>query len=309
MQVLFFFIDGFGLGDNDPQSNPYLLADTPWLDSLLGGKFLLRDTCPFHSPIAEVVPTDACLGVPGIPQSATGQTALFSGVNAPAYCGRHINAFPPKVLRDLLDSYSVFKVFTERGLRATFINAYRDRFFVEMPRNRYKPSASTVAVMSGGLMFRTIDDLLAGEAVYHDICGAGLVAAGYAVPWQEPEQAGASAARVAAQNDFSMFEYFLTDHIGHRQDEQVAVECLQNLDRYLGAAVAGVDLNETLVVISSDHGNIEDLRSNVHTLNPVPTILLGCGRAEVAKKIRNLTDIMPAIYDLLGFQVALPGRE
>ena len=71
------------------------------------------------------------------------------------------------------------------------------------------------------------------------------------------------AARVAAQNDFSMFEYFLTDHIGHRQDEQVAVECLQNLDRYLAAA--GVDLNETLVVISSDHGNIEDLRSNVHT--------------------------------------------
>jgi hypothetical protein len=38
---------------------------------------------------------DASLCVPGLPQSATGQAALLTGLNAPELMGRHIEGFPP----------------------------------------------------------------------------------------------------------------------------------------------------------------------------------------------------------------------
>ena len=41
-----------------------------------------------------IVPTDATLDVPGYPQSATGQTAIFTGVNAAEIKQGHINVLP-----------------------------------------------------------------------------------------------------------------------------------------------------------------------------------------------------------------------
>src|SRR5881394_3181591 len=61
----------------------------------------------------------------------------------------------------------------------------------------------------------------------------------------------------------------------------------------------GMDLANTHVILTSDHGNIEDLSVRNHTLNPVPTIVWGRHRTRIAPRIRSLTDITPAIVDVL----------
>ena len=74
---------------------------------------------------------------------------------------------------------------------------------------------------------------------------------------------------------------------------------LEEIDAFLGGLLAGVDLNETLVTIISDHGNIEDIRARGHTENLVPTVLIGSAHRQIADDITDLTDITPALLRVL----------
>ena len=47
MRVLFLFLDGIGLGENDPAINPFARAKMPNLNDLLDGRSLLKDSAPF----------------------------------------------------------------------------------------------------------------------------------------------------------------------------------------------------------------------------------------------------------------------
>jgi phosphopentomutase len=54
-----------------------------------------------------------------------------------------------------------------------------------------------------------------------------------------------------------------------------------------------------LLIITSDHGNIEEKDHRQHTRNPVPTILVGEGHAELALDIHNLADIAQVVRQVL----------
>jgi bisphosphoglycerate-independent phosphoglycerate mutase (AlkP superfamily) len=56
-----------------------------------------------------------------------------------------------------------------------------------------------------------------------------------------------------------------------------------------------------LVVVTSDHGNLEDLSDRGHTLNPVPALLIGPPdlRAAVAPRLHRLTDFHDVILDVV----------
>src|SRR5947208_11339573 len=118
-RVLLFFIDGIGVGSSDPGRNPLATGSFPTLG--------LTET---SAPRARAGPPrwahgiDAALGVPGLPQSATGQTAILTGVNAPAIMGHHLSGFPGPTLRRVLFEHSLLKQVRERGKSATFLNAF-----------------------------------------------------------------------------------------------------------------------------------------------------------------------------------------
>jgi hypothetical protein len=289
MSVLLLFVDGIGLGEPDPETNPFARAR-------LGRLRLFRG----HSspdPTAILMPTDACMGVPGLPQSATGQTAILAGVNAAAAVGRHVNGYCTKSLAALLDGHALFSRVKRAGGAATFANAYTPGYLAKLPRFL---SVSTVATRQAGLPFRTLDDLARGEAVFHDFTNRLLPERGYAVPPITPAEAGARLARLAARHRFTMYEHFLTDLAGHAGDMARAAEVLEDLEAFLGAVLAHTDLARSLVILASDHGNLEDLSSTRHTMNPVPTLLWGRGAAEIARDIATLADIAPAILRHLG---------
>jgi hypothetical protein len=284
MGVLLIFVDGIGLGEDDPEINPFARAALRRLR-------LLRDR-PSPDPEAVLVPTDACLGVEGPPQSATGLTSILSGLNAPAAVGRHINGYCTPSLAALLDGRSLFSRVRAAGGAPTFANAYTPGYLENLPRFL---SVSTTAVRQAGLRFRTLADLERGEAVFHDFTHRLLIERGHPVPLRAPAEAGRNLARLAAAHDFTLYEHFLTDLAGHAREMARAVQILEDLEAFLEAVLASLDLAAHLLLLTSDHGNLEDLSTRQHTRNPVPALAWGAGAPRAAAAIRTLADLAPAI--------------
>ena len=288
--VLLFFIDGLGIG-NRGSHNP--------LDGLKDAEPLAHfqdedSQIPFGGILA---PTDPRLGVEGRPQSASGQTTILTGINAPATIGYHKQGFPNRALLDILREHSLFLQLKRAGVEPViFANTYTKRFFETRPR---WISATTAAVEAAGLQFNTLDDLKAGRAVYQDFTNGMLIERGEDVTPRTPEEAGDVLASIVANNRFTLYEYFITDKVGHAQDFPAARMLVQNLARMIRRVLGQIDLTSTTMILTSDHGNIEDLSTRSHTLNLVPTIVWGAQNRSVAGRITALTDITPAIVHRL----------
>ncbi|MFN2494176.1 MAG: hypothetical protein ABR501_14970 [Pyrinomonadaceae bacterium] len=290
MSVLLLFIDGLGIGSRGPQ-NP--------LDGLERAEPLAHFRNEELSTVLDgiVVPTDSCLGVEGRPQSASGQTTILTGINAPAKLGYHKQGFPNAAMLEIIRDHSIFLQLARAGVQPiTFANTYTKRFFDERPR---WVSATTAAVEAAGLQFRTVADLKAGHALYHDFTNGLLIERGEEVELRTPDEAATVLAKIVNQNRFTLYEYFISDKVGHAQDMQAARSVLQALAELIRGALARIDLNNTSVILTSDHGNIEDLSSRTHTLNQVPTIVWGANTNRIAGRIKSLADVTPAIVETL----------
>jgi hypothetical protein len=285
--VLLVFVDGVGVGPRGPH-NPLDGAGSRYFDHFTG-----EPLAPPRGGRAAL--TDARLGVEGLPQSATGQATIITGENAAARLGRHLSAFPGGSLRPLLRERSLFRRLAARGLRVAHANVAPSR----VARRRVRTvSAMAVAAEEAGLEPRTLEDVAEGRALHHDFTNESLIAYGCALERLAPEEAGRRLARVAAGADFTAFEYFLTDAAGHARDAVAARRHLSRLDAFLDALLGAVDLGGSTVVLTSDHGNLEDLSTGAHTLNPVATVAWGRG-AERVGLVRSLTDVAPAVEAFL----------
>jgi 2,3-bisphosphoglycerate-independent phosphoglycerate mutase len=288
--VLLFFIDGLGIGSRGSHNPLDGLKDAEPL-----AHFQDEDSqIPFDGILA---PTDPRLGVEGRPQSASGQTTILTGINAPATIGYHKQGFPNRALLEIIAEHSLFLQLKRAGVAPViFANTYTKRFFETRPR---WISATTAAVEAAGLQFNTVDDLKAGRAVYQDFTNAMLIERGEEVTPRTPEEAGDVLAAIVANNRFTLYEYFITDKVGHAQDFPAARMIVQNLARMIRRVLDQIELNSTTMILTSDHGNIEDLSTRSHTLNLVPTIVWGAQNRNVAGRITALTDITPAIVHRL----------
>lgn len=299
MRQILVFIDGVGLGPEQEQ-NPFYSFATPGFSTILEGNRLVASAAGFHGQTATLVGLDATLGVSGLPQSATGQASIFTGINAPLYLGRHLNGFPGRKLRGLLALKGFFNRFQLSGYRVCFVNAYRPRFFDlldrGLPGNFY--SCSTLLTYFGGLKFMSLEDLLAGRALYMDITNQLLCSQGFAIPVIEPEEGALKLLSISRQYDFSLFEFFLSDLAGHSGAEGQAGQVIETLDRFVGTLASNVDQEDTFILLCSDHGNLEDASINDHTFNPVPLLMIGNPelRLALAKDARDLAD-MPALIE------------
>ena len=298
--VLLVFIDGLGIGTRGP-SNP--------LDNLENAAPLAVFQNEPHESFLDgvVVPTDPCLGVEGRPQSASGQTTILTGVNAPAQLGYHKQGFPNKPLLEIISANSIFRQLIEAGIEpVTFANAYTDPFFTERPR---WISATTAAVEAAGMTFRSIADLKNDDAVFMDFTNRLLIERGVDVSERTEEQAAEVLARITSKNRFTLYEYFITDKVGHAQDMSLAKTILTSLARFIREVLVRLDLRRTTVILTSDHGNIEDLSSRNHTLHAVPTIVWGAQREPAASRIKTLADITPTIVWILSRENAHESKK
>ncbi len=305
-RILFLFLDGVGLGDSNPAVNPFVTAEMPNLRCLLNDQPLTRAAAPKEDHLASLLALDACLGISGAPQSATGQAVLLTGVNIPHKLGYHYGPKPNPDVASYLKNGNVFKKVQDARLQARFLNAYPARYFEHIQSGRRIYSAIPMAVTSAGLPLLTQDDLFQGEALSADFSGQG---------WRDQLgimdtplltlfEAGKRLANLASRYHFSLFEFWLSDYAGHRRDWQEATSLLQSFDQVLGGLLDAWDQETGLVLITSDHGNLEDLSVRGHTLNPVPALLIGDRklRSRFSAGLTDLTRVTPAILDFLGIQ-------
>jgi hypothetical protein len=291
MSVLLFFIDGLGIGTRGTHNPLDGLADAA------APLAVFQDEEPLIIFDGRLLRTDACLGVEGRPQSASGQTTILTGVNAPALLGYHKQGFPNEALREIISEHSIFLQLKQAGISPnTFANAYRQKFFETRPR---WVSATTVAVEAAGMPFRDLEDLQAGRAVFQDYTNEMLIERGLEIERRTPELAAEILASITREHRFTLYEYFITDKTGHAQDMEAARVVLTGLARFVRHLLSQLDLRTTTVLLTSDHGNIEDLSTRNHTLNLVPTLVWGEHKRSIAARVRSLADITPSIVEAL----------
>jgi len=280
--LLMVFVDGLGVGDVCPGYNP-----------------IAGDVCPrLAASLRRARAIDAGLGVPGLPQSATGQTALLTGVNAARLLGRHVEGFPGPQLRAVIRERNIFLSLRRAGLTGTFANAYFVDDVSQVQRHRYQ-SVTTVAALSAFGAVRDRRALEADDAVFHDLTRAGLRRRGYRGPLVEPAQAAEHLLAIARRHDFTLFEYFRTDRAGHRADMQAARVVLDELERFFACLLDRIRETGGGLVLTSDHGNIEDARSHAHTRNPVPLIVAGGGDRRAWDAVTSIADVPAAVHAVL----------
>lgn len=289
MPVALFFVDGLGLGERDPERNPLAKFPSPFFD------FFLDEPLPELPYGGRVMSTAVDMGIPGLPQSGTGQTALLCGLPAARIVGRHIPGFPTPTLRRLLNNYSLFRKLRQFGKSATFANALSQEYF---DRRGERISATTRALLAGGFQWRSFDDLRKGHAVSHDLTNEFLRRMGADVPKRTATESAGILAEIVAQNDFTLFEFILTDLVGHQQDLSAAAEVIGVLSTLLSVTITRINLRSTTIIMTSDHGNFEDLSVKTHTRHPVPTLVWGAGLAVVLGKVRAIDDIAGTILQI-----------
>lgn len=289
-KVLMLFCDGIGIGSDEPRKNPFAEIRSPYFPLY---KKMRLENLPFDGIL---LPTVADMGVPGLPQSATGQTALFCGIQSAKIVGRHISGFPTPSLRKLIDEHSIFLKLKQSGLNGTFANALSKDYFERLGE---RISATTRAQQAGDFAPRMMKDLCNQQAVSHDLTNKFLKSRSYDVPNFTVEQSAGILAGIIEKVDFCLFEFILSDRAGHAQDFEAAFQVIEKLEKLLVFLLPQLDLNNTSVILTSDHGNMEDLSVRTHTKNPVPTCIWGAKRRELARQILAIEDITPAILSIL----------
>jgi 2,3-bisphosphoglycerate-independent phosphoglycerate mutase len=298
MRVLFIFLDGIGLGEHNLETNPFTRARMPTLSKLLNGRSLTKDAAPFHGEQASLLAINAGVGVRGLPQSATGQAILLTGINIPSELGYHYGPKPNPEVAAYLKEATLFSRFAKEGKRATLLNAYPPRYFDGIESGKHLYSSIPLAVVNAGLPLFRHDDLFAGRALSADFTGDGWrnMLGFIDAPLMNPQEAGRKLATVAKEYDFSLFEYWASDYAGHGQEMDTAVNLMETFDGVLGGLIEVWD--DGLILVTSDHGNMEDLSTRKHTNADVPALVIGdkIAREEFTRDLKELTDIAPAIW-------------
>ena len=288
-----FFMDGVGMGGPDADANPFALDAMPCLKALLGDGWYLMDRGRLITERASLVPTDANMGVSGRPQSATGQATILTGKNVPQLVGEHYGPKPNPAVAEVIRMGTLFREVVDAGGSAALITPYPQGYFDAIESGRRLLSAVPLAATEAGLRLMDADDLRRGQAVSPDFTGDGWRShLGYAdMPALSLPDSGRQIAAIAAKYTFSFFEHWPTDQLGHRGSYYETVAHLEAIDTVIRGLLESWDVERGLLIITSDHGNIEEKHHRQHTRNPVPTILYGRDHARHAAGIKDLTNI------------------
>ncbi len=295
-KLIFIFIDGIGLGAAG-DLNPFATHCLPGFELLSDGQSWTEGAKPIRSDNHCFFGIDAQLGVEGLPQSGTGQASLFTGINCASLAGRHFGPYPHSTSKAAIAESNIFTRLGQLGQPVAFANAYPPVFF-EHAKKRNRWSVTTRMCLDSKTEIRTLGHLENNTAVAADITGRGL-AVGLNLPVLAINEttAAENLLKLASFNSLTLFEYFHTDKAGHKQSQKDAASCLLSLSRFLTRLVELSLESETTILLTSDHGNLEDLSVKTHTLNPVPFIALGpC--AISFSRVTSLTHVTPVVESL-----------
>lgn len=282
--------------------NPLVRArvQIPTLLSLTGGSLPTLDHPRTEGPAGRAFPLAATMDVGGTPQSGTGQAALLTGQSAAELYGRHFGPWTPVRLRPMVEGASVLRRASDAGRRVAFANAYPRGW--PGPKGGRRIAGPPLAARGAGVLDRHEEALADGWAVASEIVNDGWRSRlGHTtLPDITPDEAGANLARISRAFDLTLYAHYTTDGAGHRRDMRSALMALHRVDEFLRGLLSEL-ASDTLLLIASDHGNLEDVRFG-HTLNPALGVAVGPG-SDRAGALSDIREVTPLLLELLGAQV------
>jgi 2,3-bisphosphoglycerate-independent phosphoglycerate mutase len=300
-RVLVVFVDGVGIGADDPGINAFAAVPPPRLTELLDGVRIAGHTMSVRAGRATLVPLDAQLGVSGLPQSGTGQFSLLTGSNGAAQFGRHYGPWVPTTLRASLQRSNLLTIAKAAGRAVAFANAYPEELIATAHANGEFAALGPLragpplAAAGAGLLTRHTSDVHSGRALTSEITNEAWRERlnRTTLPTIDAATAGAILARIANENDLTLYAHYATDYAGHQQDLEQAIAALRLVDEFIAGVLDLLDPAVTLLVVS-DHGNLEDA-STGHTRNPALGLIVGSQHHVLSESMRSLLDVTPAV--------------
>lgn len=290
------FIDGVGIGRKDYEFNPFFKFGFKTFQEIFGQIPSLENPI-LNSDGFYLFPTDARLGVDGLPQSGTGQTSIFCGINAPQFVGKHFGPYPYSTTIPVIQEKNIFLHFKNLALKPFFANAYPQVFFDYINSGKSRLSVTSLSYISAGMKLNNELDVRSGSALTAEITSERWNnRLGYNLPVLKPEIAADLLISIANENDFTLYEYYLTDHLGHGRIQNEFDQIFDNIDSFLLHIMKNIS-NECTFIVCSDHGNLEDLSVKTHTLNPALTIVGGRYAKQLAGSITDISQFKKAIAD------------
>lgn len=295
MSVLFIFIDGVGIGENS-NKNPFSVDNYESFHILSGENFFRKEHSVQKSDhIYKAI--DANLDVEGLPQSGTGQTTMFCGENASKVIGKHFGPYPHSGIKHLLKEQSIFLDVLKAGKKPYFMNAYPPIFF-EYAERRNRWSCTTLMTKSADIPLNSTQEILDEKALTAEIVqNAWREKLDINIPKITTTDAAQRLLNILPDHDLVLYEYYLTDKAGHNKSLDDARRVVQPLDEFLLHIIKHKRSEDTLV-ITSDHGNLEDISVKTHTRNEVPLFVLGEG-IDHFNKVESLIDVKGGILKSL----------
>lgn len=291
MSVLFIFIDGVGIGRSSKE-NPFFVDNYESFQILSGENFFKKGKSVQESnQVFKAI--DANLDVEGLPQSGTGQTTLFTGENASKVIGKHFGPYPHSGIKYLLKEQSIFHAVKKAGKKPYFMNAYPPIFF-EHSKRRNRWSCTTLMTQSADLVLNSTQDILDEKALTAEIVqNAWREKLDIDIPKITATEAAQRLLNVLPEHDVVLYEYYLTDKAGHNKSLEDARKVLQPLDEFL-LHIIKHKRSEDVLVITSDHGNLEDISVKTHTRNEIPLFVMG-DEIEHFNKVESLVGVKEGI--------------
>jgi hypothetical protein len=159
-------------------------------------------------------------------------------------------------------------------------------------KGKQKMNVPAYSASKAGVVMRGLEEYRAGLAISAELTGEYLHSKDASLPKPKPYQSGKQLAALAAQYPFTFFDFWLSDQAGHRWTFAACVELIEQVDSFIRGVVE--HLGDTTLLITSDHGNLEDKSIKTHTLNPVPLLVIG-QQAQRFVALQSLLDVAPAL--------------
>jgi len=293
--VLMVFLDGVGIGRKDESNNPFFKYGFKTFENIF-------ETIPslnnqrLENGTHFLFPTDATLGVEGLPQSGTGQASLFCGFNAPKFVGKHFGPYPYSTTIPILQKENMLVYFKEKYNSSYFANAYPKTFFDYINSGRSRLSVTTLTCKLAGIKLNRVSDVRTGSALTAELTNERWnQRLGYELKVIKPKTAARRLLGIAKKYKFTLYEYYLSDHIGHLRLANEFEKLFTEIDEFLFTLLKEVNSEQMTLIICSDHGNLEDLSVKTHTRNPAITITTGKAARAIAESVTDITQVKEAI--------------
>jgi hypothetical protein len=293
--ILMLFLDGVGIGKIDFYYNPFFKYNFKSFKDIFGEIPSINNST-LKNDNYFLFPTDANLEVDGLPQSGTGQASLFCGFNAPKFVGKHYGPYPYSTTIPVLKEKNILVHFYKKHNSSYFANAYPKLFFDYINSGRSRLSVTTLTCKLSGIKLNRVTDVRKGMAITAELTNERWnKRLGYKLPVIKPKTAARRLLKIARKNKFTLFEYYLSDHLGHLRLAKEFEKLFFEMDEFLFTLLTELDKNNMTLIICSDHGNLEDLSTKTHTRNPALTITTGKNAEKIFNSVEDISQIKSAI--------------